>query len=125
MLKTILIALISLFLVSNNSDGSLARLKQEDPNHQTGTLEKMIVANGTVAMDVELNRLNGGKSRSQLHTLRFDAAPDSFFTVLIFNSELRGLEPGAIALIPQHSAKLPAALNVSLQQLMIESTAWG
>jgi glucose/arabinose dehydrogenase len=125
MLKTILITLMSLFLVSNNSHGSLARLKQKDPNNQTGTLEKMIVANGTVAMDVDLNRLNGNMSRSQLHTLRFDATPNSFFTILVFNNDLRGLEPGSITLIPQSSAKLPAALNVSLQQLMVESTAWG
>ena len=63
MLKTILIALVSLFLVNNNSDRSLTRLKQAGPNNQTGTLEKMIVANGSVAMDVDLNRLSGGRSR--------------------------------------------------------------
>src|SRR6185369_2755448 len=125
MSKTILIGLLSLFLVSNNSDRSPDRVKQTGPNNQTGTLEKMIVANGSVSLDLDLNRLNGGKSRSQLHRLRFDAAPNSFFTILVFNGELRGLEPGSMALAPQSSVTLPAPLNASLRQLVVESTAWG
>ena len=75
MLKTILSALISLFLISNSSDRSLARLQQQSPDAETGTLEKMIVANGTVAMEVDLNLLNGRKARSQRNTLNFTAAP--------------------------------------------------
>jgi glucose/arabinose dehydrogenase len=125
MLKTILIALISLFLVSNNSDRSLNRLQQESPNNQTGTLEKMIVANAIVSLDVDLNRLKGGTSRSPMKMLRFDATPNSFFTILVFNGELRGLEPGSMKLVPQSSAKLPPALNASFNQLIVESTAWG
>lgn len=129
MLKTILTALISLFLVNNGSDKSLVRLQQEGPITQTGTLEKMIVANGSVAMDVDLQRLNGGRSRSQMSTLRFDAAPNSFFTILVFNNDLRGLEPSSMSLIPQSGATLPAGLpvglNASYRQLMIESTSWG
>ena len=39
MLKAILTALISLFLVSNSSDKSI-RPHQEGPDTQTGTLEK-------------------------------------------------------------------------------------
>src|SRR5258705_6328562 len=125
MLKTILITLVSLFLVSNNSDRSLARLKQEGPVTQTGTLEKMIVANGSVAMDVDLDRLNGRRSRSQMNTLRFDATPNSFFTILVFNGELRGLEPSSMTLIPQSEANVPAVLKASYRQLVVESTAWG
>src|SRR5882672_9376551 len=124
MLKTILTALISLFLVSTSSDKSLVRIQQEGPA-QTGTLEKMIVANGSVAMDVDLDRMNGGRSKPQLKMLRFDVTPNSFFTILVFNSDLRGLEPGSMILIPQSVANLPAALDASYRQLMIESTSWG
>src|SRR4029077_13289126 len=74
---------------------------------------------------VDLNRLNGSRSRSQVKTLRFDVTPNSFFPILVFNSELRGLEPGSIALTPQSFANLPAALNASYRQLIVESTAWG
>ena len=129
MLKTILITLVSLFLVSNNSDRPLTRLQQEGPVTQTGTLEKMIVANGSVAMDVDLNGLNGGRSRSQMNSLRFEATPNSFFTILVFNGELRGLEPSSMTLIPQSGANLPVGLptglNASYHQLVVESTSWG
>ena len=129
MLKTILITLVSLFLVSNNSDRSLNRLKQEGPANQTGILEKMIVANGSVAMDVDLKGLNGGRSRSQMNAFRFEATPNSFFTILVFNGELRGLEPGSMTLIPQSGANppvgLPTGLNASYHQLVVESTSWG
>ena len=84
----------------------------------------MIVANGSVAMDVDLNRLNGGKSQSQRSTLNFAVAPNSFFTILVFNGDLRGPELGSMGLIPQNSAILPAALNASFNQLVIERTDW-
>ncbi len=125
MLKTILTALVTLFLVSNSADKSPNRLQQGTPDNQTGTLEKMIVANGSVAMEVDLNRLNGGRARAKVKTLRFDVAPNSFFTILVFNNDLRGLESGSMALTPRGSASLPAALSASYQQLMVESTAWG
>ena len=89
----------------------------------------MIVASGNVALDVDLKRLNGNRSRSQTSTLRFDVTPNSFFTALAFNGDLRGLEPGSMTLTPQSAAivpaSLPAGLSASYQQLMIESTAWG
>jgi glucose/arabinose dehydrogenase len=127
MLKAILIVLTSLFVFSNSSDKPAQ--SPQSPGTETGTLEKLIVANGSVAMDVDLNRLNGGRSGSQMTTLRFDAAPNSFFTILVFNNDLRGLEPGSMSLSPQSFAKLPAGLpiglNASYHQLMIESTSWG
>ena len=73
-----------LLLFCNSSQNSVAGPKQKNPNAQTGTLEKMIVASGSVAMDVDLNRLNGVNSATaKLETLRFVVAPDSFFTVLV------------------------------------------
>ena len=47
--------------------------------------------------------------------MRFDAERDSFFTVLVFNDELRGPLPSSMGLIPQNSAALPAKLNASYQ----------
>ena len=76
MLKTILIALASLFLASNSADTSVVRPQPKSPDTQTGTLEKMIVANGSVTMDIDLNRLNGSKSQSQMSTLRFDGGAE-------------------------------------------------
>ena len=89
--------------------------------NETGTLEKMIVAKGDVTMDLDLNRLNGaGSKESKLDTLRFEAGPNSFFTILVFNNELRGPVPGSIGLIKRNSAILPEALNASSNQLVVD-----
>jgi hypothetical protein len=109
------------------SGTSATQSKQKSRESQTGTLQKMIVADGSVAMDVDLNRLNGVSSATgKLETLRFAVAPNSFFTILVFNNVLRGPEfESAMALIPQSSATLPAALNASLNQLEVEKLPWG
>ncbi len=105
----------------------MAGSKQNSPESQTGTLQKMIVADGSVAMDVDLNRLNATSSATQkLETLRFAVAPNSFFTILVFNNVLRGPEfESAMALIPQSSATLPAVLSASLNQLEVEKLPSG
>ena len=41
-----------LLLFCNSSQNSVAGSKQKSPDVQSGTLEKMIVASGSVAMDV-------------------------------------------------------------------------
>ena len=110
-----------LLLFCNSSQNSVAGSKQKSPDVQSGTLEKMIVASGSVAMDVDLNRLNGiSSATAKSETLRFAVAANSFFPVLVFNEVLRGAEPGSIALIAQNSATLPAALSASLNQLVVE-----
>src|SRR5438128_1225929 len=115
-----------LLLFCNSSQNSVAGSKQKSPDAQSGTLEKMIVASGSVAMDVDLNRLNGVNSATaKRETLRFAVAANSFFPVLVFNDVLRGAEPGSIALIPQNSATLPAALSASLNQLVVEKLPSG
>ena len=48
-----------LLLLSNSSGNSAPQAPEKSPEGQTGTLEKMIVASGNVAMDLDLNRLNG------------------------------------------------------------------
>ena len=116
-----------LFLFCNSSQNSVAGSEQKGPDAQTGTLEKMIVADGSVTMDVDLNRLNGISSATgKPETLRFAVAHNSFFTVLVFNDVLRGAQQGgAIALIPQNTAALPAALSASLKQLVVEKLPSG
>lgn len=127
MLKLILVALLPL-LFSNGSENLLTGLKLSGPQSTTGTLEKMIVERGSVAMDLNLKQLDGSASEAKetrLSTLRFDVENDSFFTILVFNGELRGSLPGSMRLIAQNSAALPAKLNGSLQKLVVESTPWG
>ena len=83
----------------------------------------MIVASGSVVMDLDLNRLAGresGKQVSKLETLRFEVGPNSFFTILVFDNVLRGPEAGSMGLIWGNSAILPEPLNASSNQLAIE-----
>src|SRR5436190_166453 len=80
-----------------------AQLKQNSPESQparrgldeggSGTLQKMIVASGSVTMDIDLNRINGiSYTTGKLETLHFGVAPNSFFPVLVFNNVFRGAE---------------------------------
>src|SRR6266446_19671 len=100
--------------------------KIADSQLQSGTLQKMIVENGSVTMDLDLNRLNGISPASQnFESLQFAAAANSFFTILVFNDLLRGPEPGSIALSPAGVnapgySNLPLRLAGSLKQLVIE-----
>src|ERR1700737_2065125 len=125
MFKTILsyFMLPLLLLFSNSSGNSAAQVQKRSPEQPTGTLEKMIVASGSVAMDLDLNRLQGigsATNESKLDTFRFEVRPDSFFTILVFNNVLRGPTLGSMGLIPGNSTTLPAPLQASSNQLVIE-----
>ncbi|PWT83322.1 MAG: hypothetical protein C5B44_00800, partial [Acidobacteria bacterium] len=140
MFKTILVpltlAVLSLF--SNGSDNSTARLKHTNNNlrnttarenqdgldNQTGMLEKLIVADGTAVMHLDLNQLNGISRAGKMNSLRFTLTPNSFFTILVFNKIFRGPQSGSIALIPENSAVLPSAFSASFNQLVVEKTGW-
>src|SRR5438876_12358792 len=97
---------------------------------QTGTLQRMIVENGSVTMDLDLNRLNGiSFALARPATLQFTVEANSFFTILVFNDLLRGPDSGSMALIPQASPgagvnapgySLPLSFSGSLKQLVIE-----
>jgi hypothetical protein len=92
----------------------------------TGTIQKMIVENGSVTMDLDLNRLSGINSAAQsLQQAHFAVAGNSFFPILVFNDQLRGPVPGSMALIPQNVPTLPAALTASLKQLAVEKLPSG
>ena len=94
---------------------------------RTGTFQKMIVENGSVTMDLDLNGLNGSSSLvARPVTLQFVIGANSFFPILVFNDQLRGPELGSMALILQAGANvpgysnLPVALGTSLKQLVVE-----
>ena len=92
----------------------------------SGTLQKMIVENGSVTMDLDLNRLNGiSFAPVRPATLQFTVAANSFFTILVFNDLLRGPDSGSMALMPSSQAVsgLPVSLAGSLNQLVIEKLA--
>jgi hypothetical protein len=92
----------------------------------TGALQKMIVENGSVTMDLDLNSLDGISSAAQnLQQMRFAAGANSFFPVLVFNDQLRGPVPGSLALIPQNVPALPGTLGASLNRLVIEKLPSG
>src|SRR5437870_11270778 len=103
----------------------------------SGTLQKMIVQNGTVTMDLDLNRLNGSAlTTGKFQSVRFAVAANSFFSILVFNDLLRGPEQGSMALIPQAGVNAmagigdagvnapgyssPVSLGASIKQLVIE-----
>ena len=126
MLKTILIALLPLLIFfSNGSDRSFSKSGQET-NQDSGTIEKMIVAEGNVAMDLNLGRLNGsrgGESRSS--SLEFEIERTSFFKTIVFNGEFRGMLPSTMDLAPRTEAMLPTRLRDSYQDLVLESLPFG
>ena len=127
--------LLSLLLLGNGSGNYAAQSKQKTSDAPTGTFQRMIVESGSVTMDLDVNRLNGiGPAPARPADLQFAVAANSFFTILVFNDRLRGPEPGSMALVLQDSPaagvnapgySLPAALGVSLKQLVVEKLPSG
>src|SRR6267154_1286591 len=123
-------ALLLLLFLGNSSENYAAQSKPNTSDAPTGTFQKMIVENGSVTMNLDLNRFNAISSvPARATTLGFAAAANSFFTILVFNDLLRGPEPGSMALALQNSSpagvnaagySLPAALSASIKQLVIE-----
>src|SRR4030095_12061416 len=102
--------------------------KQKTSDTLSGTLQQMIVENGSVTMNVDLNGLNGSNDlTTRSVALQFAAGTNSFFPILVFNDRLRSLEPGSIALIPQGRpvALLSVGLSAALKQLVVERLSPG
>ena len=115
--------LLLVLLLGNSPENYAAQSKREASEAPTGTLQKMIVENGSVTMSLDLNGLNGSDALiTTPTTLRFAAAINSFFPILVFDDLLRGPEPGSIALVPQDRAvpAFPPVLAASLKQLVVE-----
>ncbi len=116
-------ALLLLLFLGTSSENYAAQSKLNTFDAPTGTFQKMIVENGSVTMNLDLNRFNAISSvPARVTTLGFAAAANSFFTILVFNDLLRSPEPGSMALVPESEAAptLPAALAASIKQLVIE-----
>ena len=121
-------ALPLLLLLSNSSGNSAPQLAGKSADGQTGTREKLIVATGSVTMDLDLNRLKGSWLRteeSKLESFPFEISPNSFFTIRLFSGELRGADPGSMELLWRNAAVLPEPLHASSGQLVLERTAVG
>src|SRR6476659_10344442 len=135
-MSKISLVLLSFLFFANASENHANQAKQNASEALTGTLQKMIVENASVTMQLDLNGLNGSSSLlARPVTLHFAAAPNSFFPVLVFNDLLRGIQPGSIALALQNSSSagakapgygnLPATLRSSLNRLTLEKLPSG
>ncbi len=112
----------------NSADFATQVPKQNNLQSLTGRLEKRIVENGSVTMDLDLSRLNGiSFAPVRPAALQFAVAANSFFSILVFNDLLRGPEQGSMELIPQGETPsgLPVSLAGSLKQLVIEKLPSG
>ena len=121
-------ALLLLLFLGNSSGNYAAQSKQKTPDARTDTLQKMIVQSGSVTMQLDLNRLNGTSFAGKTATLHFAIAAKSLFSVLVFNDQLRGPQPGSMTLVPAsvYAAdynNLPVAISSSLKQLVVEKLA--
>ena len=91
--------LLLLFVSPDAVSRAPATKLSSDAQSQSGTLQKMIVQTGSVTMRLDLSRLNGMRAPLQTPaTMQFTIAPDSFFTILVYNDLLRGPENGSMAL---------------------------
>jgi hypothetical protein len=115
------VPVILLFAARNLASPNSATKKNQNAMGQSGTLQKMIVENASVTMQLDLNGLNGSNSLvARPVTLQFSVAANSFFPILVFNDLLRAVQPGSMALIPQNVPVLPVQLGASVKQLVVE-----
>ena len=130
--KTLIVLGLPLLSVLAISAGNYTvGVNQKTSDAPTGTFQKMIVENGSVTMDLDLNGFNGSSTLvARPVTLQFLVGANSFFPILVFNDLLRGPEPGSMALIPAGGdapgySNLPDALTASLKQLVVEKLPSG
>ncbi|MGH7938882.1 MAG: hypothetical protein ACRD5Z_25595, partial [Bryobacteraceae bacterium] len=108
---------ISLLALAGIGAGiTVAQNNAKQAGAPTGTQKTLIVAQGTVEMNLNFNRLNG-KGQG---TVAFQAVPNSFFPIVVFNDKLRGAEEGSIQLKPNHSIALPGKLDAAKDRLVLE-----
>ena len=116
--------LVLLFGLSRVDSRNPDTKNNHNGNAPSGTLQKMIVENASVTMQLDLNGLNGSNSLvARPVTLQFSVAANSFFPILVFNDLLRAVKPGSMALIPSRSGGIPALpvrLGASVKQLVVE-----
>jgi hypothetical protein len=112
--------LLLLLFASPDANSKISTARKQTIG-QSGTLQKMIVENGVVTIDLDLDRLSAdGSLAAKMVQLRFAVAANSFFSLLAFNDLLRGPEQGSMVLVPQYSTALPSPLMASINQLALE-----
>ena len=122
--------LFLLFAWFEADGGTAAAQKQSSPNNQNvnGTLQKMIVENGSVTLDLDLNGLNGSNSLAsktghiairRCEPIR--SFPFSFLTICCA-APSRARWPCSAR--PSRIPCFPAALAASLKQLVVEKTSF-
>lgn len=96
------------------------------PQGETGTLEKLIIANGNAVMNINLERLNAADSRSRTSNadIRFELESNAFYTIMVFNGELRAALPSAVGIDAGDSAVSRSVFGTP-GDLVIESLPWG
>jgi hypothetical protein len=135
-----------LLLLGSSSGNNAGQSHEKSPNIASSIVQKMIVETGSVSMDLNVNRLNGIRiSTEDTAQIHFAVAANSFFPIVVFNDQLRGIERGSITLIRANSVEaavpaagtsgsqatrlppqnLPAALNASLNRLVVEKLPSG
>jgi hypothetical protein len=129
MKKTWSSLMLALLLFSTSNAGNSAlQSPEKNPSAQTGTLERMIIANGNVTMALNLDRLNGtavSPNESKRDNFRWEVNGSSFFTIRVFNNLLRGSETGSMELVSRNVGTLPSPLQASASQLVLEKIRSG
>jgi hypothetical protein len=109
-----------LLFASPEANSKISTARKQTIGH-SGTLQKVIVENGVVTIDLDLDRLSAdGSLAAKMVQQRFAIAANSFFSLLAFNDLLRGPEQGSMLLVPQYSTALPSPLMASINQLALE-----
>ncbi|MGH7983320.1 MAG: hypothetical protein ACREFF_09275, partial [Candidatus Udaeobacter sp.] len=126
MLKILTVFVLPLVLLFGPSATGWSNPRKPAESHASGTLRKMIVQNGTVTMNLDMDQLSAdGSLVARVEQLRFTVAANSFFTILVFNDLLRGPEQGSMALIPQQPTILSSLPGPSWNQLLVEKLSSG
>ncbi len=75
---------VPLLLLLSNRSGNSAPQSTEIGQGLTGIQEKLIVARGNVLMDLDFDRLEGARGKTQeskREPVRFEVSPNSFFKI--------------------------------------------
>lgn len=126
MLKTILVSVLPLLFFFGEYTSNIFPVVNSSVSADDGVLERLVPSSGSVVLDFDMARLTDPSGRtSEPKRLEFDADDDSFFTVIVYNGELRGPTPSSMGINPRVSAYLPSKLAESYNRLVLESLAWG
>ncbi len=118
--------LVLLLLLGSGAAILIAQSRGGNPQAETGTLERLAATNGIVAMNLDWSRVQSAAIKGgQAEALRFEVGPNSLFTILAFNGDLRGPEQSAMELVPKNAARARGPLQTSINQLVIEKVGPG